>query len=429
MKSRHPLILICCLFVLSARAVLMAADEPAEAPFNYVRGKAYHILPRTHNNQSGYFSICEGKNGKIYVGTAKYDENAFLVEFDPETEKQRVVIDTNDVCGLEATGYAAQAKIHTRNYVGTSGKIYVGSKQGYRSEGDTSEYPGGYVMTYDPETDSAECLGMPYPGQGVIDVVADEKRGLLYVVTCEEQHWMVGDIKGESYRELGPILAPYATTLVDRKGRANAITVGHQLAQYEPGTDRIIIRDIVIDGEKLVPKGRYGIPIWRLSPDGRKAYLIFLSDPRLIEVKLMSGGAKVKAIRHAPMVEGQRPDSRSGLDVAPDGRVYALVRVRNTTGFGGGNLHHLARYDPKNDKIEDLGVLAVRNPDFFDFGEKLGDRKPPWTHGYHRLPDGTLTPLHAHQGLIVAGDGTVYATILYPFTLLRIPPGQLVGNN
>ncbi len=47
-------------------------------------------------------------------------------------------------------------------------------------------------------------------------------------------------------------------------------------------------------------------------------------------------------------------------------------------------------------------------------------KRPPWSHGYHTLPDKTLTPLHGHQGLIVAHDGTIYALILYPFTLLQI---------
>ena len=48
----------------------------------------------------------------------------------------------------------------------------------------------------------------------MIDVTADESRGLLYVVTCEEQHWMVAPIKGGDgqYRELGPLLTPYAMT-------------------------------------------------------------------------------------------------------------------------------------------------------------------------------------------------------------------------
>ena len=115
------------------------------------------------------------------------------------------------------------------------------------------------------------------------------------------------------------------------------------------------------------------------------------------------------------MVEGMNPDSRSALSIAPDGRVYVVVRVNNTTGFGKGFLHHLTQYDPGTGKIEDLGVLAVRNPDYYDFAAK---RK--WSHGFHRLPDGTLTPLHAHMALIIARDGTAYVTILYPFTLLRI---------
>ena len=39
----------------------------------------------------------------------------------------------------------------------------------------------------------------------------------------------------------------------------------------------------------------------------------------------------------------------------------------------------------------------------------------------HTLPDGTLTPLHVVMATVVARDGTIYATTIYPFTLLRIP--------
>src|SRR6185369_893661 len=99
---------------------------------------------------------------------------------------------------LTPTGYAAQSKIHTRNFVGRSGKIYVGSKQGYPTAAEHEAlqrgesipvYQGGYIMVYDPATDTAENLGMPMPlddqqiaagkkeGQGVIDVAADEDRG------------------------------------------------------------------------------------------------------------------------------------------------------------------------------------------------------------------------------------------------------------
>ena len=45
-------------------------------------------LPNALTNQgSGYFSIVEGKNGRLYIGTAKYGVNAYLVEFDPAPGK------------------------------------------------------------------------------------------------------------------------------------------------------------------------------------------------------------------------------------------------------------------------------------------------------------------------------------------------------
>ena len=65
---------------------------------------------------------------------------------------------------------------------------------------------------------------MPFPGQGVIDIVADEVRGLGYVVSCEDQHWMLLDLKTKKSRELGPMLTPYASTLLDPQGRAHAVT-------------------------------------------------------------------------------------------------------------------------------------------------------------------------------------------------------------
>ncbi|MCX7705492.1 MAG: hypothetical protein N2115_04455 [bacterium] len=392
-----------------------------QPPFKYIYAKAYHVLPETHNNESGYFSLCEGLDGKIYIGTAKYNENSYLVEFDPYTEKQKIVIDTHKVCGIDAKGYAAQAKIHTKNFVGKSGKIYVGSKQGDRAAGDTSDYPGGFVMVYDPATQKPECLGMPYPGQGVIDVVADEDRGLIYVVTCEDQHWMVYDTKTKNYRELGPLLLPYATTLIDRNGRAHAITKDFQIATYDPEKNKVIVRPITINGKPFKkPQGPgYAICTWVLAQDKKTAYMTMISFPELYRLDLADSGKTIKAKNLGRMINGKNPDSRGSLCLHPDGKVYCLWRVDNDTGFGSGYLHHLVRYDPKKNKMEDLGVIAVKNPDYFQFTTSDGKPKP-FTHGFHLLPDGTLTILHVHMAMIATHDGTLYATSIYPFTLLKI---------
>ena len=74
-------------------------------------------------------------------------------------------------------------------------------------------------------------------------------------------------------------------------------------------------------------------------------------------------------------------------------------------------------------EMSDLGVITVKNPEFFDFKgvqAKNPDGSLRPRHGYHTLPDGTMTPLYVVMAMIVARDGTVYATTIYPFTLLRI---------
>jgi hypothetical protein len=389
---------------------------PPAAPFPYVWATAYHVLPETTSEESGYFSLCEGLDRRIYVGTAKYNQNAFLVEFDPVRFSQRIVLDTRAVCGLSATGYAAQAKIHTRNFVAPSGSIYVGSKQGYRRTGDASVYPGGYVMRYDPASGTPANLGMPFPGQGVIDVVADESRRLLYAITCEDQHWMLGRIGDtNAWRELGPMLTPYASTLIDAKGRAHALSTNFNVCTYDPVSDRISERPVLVGRERLTHGGPAAIPTWNLAGDGKTAYLILMNSPELYAIDLDSGGGPVQAVRCGRLTDAPKPDSRSALSIGPDGRVWVLIRTDNNTGFGTGMLHRLIRYTPDTKAIEDLGVLAIKNPDFYDFSAKK-----PWSHGYHTLPDGTLTPLHAHMGMIVARDNTIFVTILYPYTLLRI---------
>ena len=433
------------LAVLAAPTALLA-DEPPTAPFPYVWAEAYHIPPETTTEESGYFSLCEGKNGKVYVGTAAYGRNAYLVEFDPATEQMRIVLDTHKLLGLPLTptGYAAQAKLHTRNFVGPSGKIYVGSKQGYPTPAEHQAlergeqipvYQGGYVMSYDPATDTGESLGMPMPlteqqitagktaGQGVIDVTVDEARGLIYVVTCEEQRWMLYDVRTKAYRELGPILNGQPNTLIDAQGRATALTVDYRIARYDPAHDKVTIDPLLVDGKSLPDYmgGEHVAPDWRITPDGKAAYLQFLNDLRMFRVDLTApAGQPVSATNLGDRLQGENPDSRGSISIGPDGRIYSITRVDNNTGFGGGYLHHLVRHDLAAGTMADLGVFAVRNPDFFNFADP-GDRS---AHGYHTLPDGTLTPLHHMLAMIVTRDGTIYATVLYPFTLLKIETVQ-----
>ena len=68
MKTSLPLVLALLATQLAAKP-LSSLKHPLPA-------KAYRIPRETVSEESGYFSIVEGKNGKIYLGTAKYGSNA-----------------------------------------------------------------------------------------------------------------------------------------------------------------------------------------------------------------------------------------------------------------------------------------------------------------------------------------------------------------
>src|SRR5262249_17643050 len=93
-------------FLAASAALLLgsaagwAADKPPApskppASLKYLWAKAYYIPPETTTEESGYFALCEGKNGRIYIGSAAYGRDSYLVEFDPVTEKMRIVLDTH----------------------------------------------------------------------------------------------------------------------------------------------------------------------------------------------------------------------------------------------------------------------------------------------------------------------------------------------
>src|SRR6266576_464679 len=76
---------------------------------------AYVVPKETAPEGEGYFSIIEGLNKRLYVGTHANAVNSWLVEFDPGAEKMKVVVDVHKAIGKDLKGFGSQAKIHTRN--------------------------------------------------------------------------------------------------------------------------------------------------------------------------------------------------------------------------------------------------------------------------------------------------------------------------
>src|SRR5215472_12323359 len=141
--------LVVAMLVLLGTPFVAHAAEPANT--KWIPATAYAVPKETAPEGEGYFAIIEGHNGRLYLGTHANAVNSWLVEFDPAAERMKVVVDAHKAIGKDLKGFGSQAKIHTRNNVGASGKIYFGTKQGYPGKNEKREdYPGGYPMIYDP---------------------------------------------------------------------------------------------------------------------------------------------------------------------------------------------------------------------------------------------------------------------------------------
>ncbi|MCI0639097.1 MAG: SMP-30/gluconolactonase/LRE family protein, partial [Gemmataceae bacterium] len=333
------------LAVFLAMPISAQEEEPG-----WLKGHAVHIPTEFTNQESGYFSIVEGLNGRVYVGTAKYGVNCYLVEWNPLKMVMQMVVDVHRVLRKAVKGFAAQAKIHTRNNVGESGKIYFGTKQGYpEKEEKRTDYLGGYVMAYDPKTGETENFGMPKKHHGVISVTPDEKRGKIYVSTCddgrpiESSHFMVYDMKTKEYRDLGETQHSYAFIVVDHKGRAYHPIRGGQVLRFDPDADKLEKLDVTVDGQpapKAITKDG-AILNWDWSPDKKTLWCVEMSTNELFSFDLTATGTSIPGKKHGPLLAKAKSTDCRAMCVGTSGKVWAAVTEQ---GLPGGQMLHLVSY-------------------------------------------------------------------------------------
>lgn len=407
-------------------AGLALAQEPEEPQRIW---STAHVLPKhTSNQQSGYFSIVEGKNGRLYIGTAKYGENAYLVEFDTSTKKMSVVVDAQKEIGSTAKGFAAQSKIHTRNNTGASGKIYVGTKQGHPEKDEKrTDYPGGYPMVYDPATGKTRVYDIPIEHQGIISITPDESRGIAYISTASDgrptdnSHFMILDLATGAYRDLGDLRHMFAYIVIDHAGRAYHPALGGEIARYDPATDKLAHLKQTMDGkpptaESLLAQPN-GHPIsWEISPDRKTLYAVSMSANQLFAYDLTQDGDVLPGRSLGPLIAGADKTDCRAMCVGPDGGVWMGV---GATVDGKKNILHLVSYHPGEAAPKLHGRLAIKNPEYTEFVDKDG-KALPWHHGVAREEDGTLAPRYYVMGICKARNGHVYLTTLYPFTVHEI---------
>ncbi|MFN0053018.1 MAG: hypothetical protein ACKV0T_12600 [Planctomycetales bacterium] len=439
------LVVIACGPVAFGLALLfLAFDSSAEqdlAQAKWLKSLAYVVPKETATEGEGYFAIIEGLNSRLYIGTHANAVNSWLVEFDPAAEKMKIVTDAHQAIGKDLKGFGSQAKIHTRNNVGASGKVYFGTKQGYpdTTKGEKREdYPGGYPMVYDPQTGETKVYPIPVPHEGINSITPDESRGVAYISTCsdhrpgpgENAHFLILDLKTGTYRNLIDTQHIYGFIVIDYLGRAYHPMLGGDIVRYDPKTDKLERLKQTIDGQPPTKESNLanpgsGHPInWDITPDGKTLYSLPMSTNNVYVYDLTQTGETLAGKSLGTLVPGATATDCRAMCVGPKGTMWAAITEAHSKV---GQLLHLVSYRPGDKAPRDLGPVSVSNPNFTEFVDASG--KPlPFHAGFEKFGDVTTTK-YVIMGVCETRAGDVYILALHPYSVLKVSAKDLPASN
>jgi len=158
-------------------------------------------------------------DGKIYyvLCSERYDVGARMYSYDPGTKKIALVGDLTEACGEKDRKTVVQGKSHV-NFIEANGKLFFATHLGYYIVVDRMEkpgtppagwtgYPGGHLLAYDLKTGKFEDFGIPSPGEGVLTLSMDTRRGRLFALTWPTGSFFRYDLAKKEWKSFGKMCA------------------------------------------------------------------------------------------------------------------------------------------------------------------------------------------------------------------------------
>jgi len=365
----------------------------------------------TTTDGSGYTAIEMGKDGRVYVGAARYGDYAWLLRFDPAAKPLFMdkVASLRHLTGERRSGINTQGKIHAKIVIGADGRVWFASKQAHEIFDTRPEYgedpdgfPGGHLCYFDPKTGFSRSMGILKKQEGVVAGAIDNARGKLYYRSEPKNVFLVYDIKTGEVRERGHVGTACRYMAMDRHGAVYTVGRGATLCRYDPATD--YVEDLAV---KVMGEGGYDPPyVLAMGPNG-KLYGLGVSHPSIMEFDIAN-------VRPGPFPEvtmrNIAPASPPGYPVqdihaaifGKDGKLYFPLNTTGPLDKGGKPEAHLRimRFDPATAKTETVGV-----PELVGFDEAKVK------HVYTRAAKFRVFYV---QGAALGADGSLYLMGIYP---------------
>ncbi len=151
---------------------------------------SFRHLPRLEGTDGLWSLWGEGiwaSNGRYYTGVGDHrgvDAQTYLIEYDPKTNRQRVVVDVAKLVNLKPGDYG-HGKIHGRLDEMADGSLFAATYWGGHPDNLSPEEKkkiGGVLFRYDVRKDEAELIDMPLPGDSFPMHASDTRRGIFHAL-------------------------------------------------------------------------------------------------------------------------------------------------------------------------------------------------------------------------------------------------------
>ncbi len=186
-------------------------DEPAVLKVRLLNSN----FVQAHDSFNG---ISCASDGKIYyaLSSKAADTGARMYSYDSTKDEISFLGDLTQAAGEKGLEAIPQGKVHV-SFAESNGKLYFATHLDYCEVRDGREayfgvpppgykpYPGGHFLSYDIAKGNFGDLGIAVPGEGILAMSMDTRRGRLYGLTWPTGYLVRYDLKSKGMRNLGKV--------------------------------------------------------------------------------------------------------------------------------------------------------------------------------------------------------------------------------
>jgi hypothetical protein len=180
------------------------------------------ITARLHESgfglsDSNFFSLSRASDGNVYYTLSSHniDTHARVYRYNPARDEVRLLASLGRMVGEEGTRTIPQGKSHSP-FFEAGGKLYLATHYGFMNPDSSKEepgvlpagyqpYPGGHFVEFDLATETFRDLAKAPPGEGIITMGMDTRRGRLYGLTWPSGLFLSYDLATRQLHNFGPV--------------------------------------------------------------------------------------------------------------------------------------------------------------------------------------------------------------------------------